>query len=49
MAYNATYVEGDLAEASINGIVKVILTVGSLITLVVLVFMFVYIKKKVKG
>lgn len=46
MVYNATYTEGDIAEASINGIVTVIITVGSLITLVVLVVLFVFMKKK---
>lgn len=48
MAYNSTYAEGDIATASLDGIIKVILTVGSLITIVVLIAMYTYFKKKVK-
>lgn len=46
MAYNSTYEEGDIAGATINLIVKIVLSVGTLITLVVVVFLYSFVKKK---
>ncbi len=46
MSYNSNYEEGDIASATINLIVKIILGVGALITLVVVVFIYSFVKKK---
>ena len=46
MAYEATYEEGDIAEAVINTIVKGIITVGTLITVVVVVMLYTYVRKR---
>ena len=47
MAYNASYDEADIAEATINTIVKVLITIGTLITVVVVVMLYSYVKKKI--
>lgn len=46
MAYNASYEEGDIAEAVINTIVKAVVTIGTLITVVVVVMLYNYVKKR---
>ena len=51
MAYNATaesfdYSEGDIAESTINTIVKSVIIVGQLITLIVIVALYNWAKKK---
>ena len=46
MVYNATYDEGDLGESVVNTIVKAVLTIGSLITVVVVIFLYVWVRKK---
>ena len=48
MAYNATYDEGDITGASINIVVKSILTVGTLITIIVIAVLYKMGKKAVK-
>ena len=48
MAYNASYSEGDIADATVDTIVKAVLTVGTLITIVVVSMLFVYVRKKMK-
>lgn len=45
MAYNSTYDEGDIASSVVNTIVKALLTVGTLITVFVVVFLYVWMKK----
>ena len=40
MAYNATYDEGDIAEATLNTVVKAVITVGTLITILVVAFLW---------
>jgi len=47
MAFNATYDESDLTEATVNTIVKGILTVGTLIVVIVVVSLYVWLKKKI--
>lgn len=47
MSYNASYEEADIAEAVINTIVKALITVGTLVTVVVVVFMYQWVKKRV--
>lgn len=46
MAYNASYEEGDIAEATINTLVKGLVTVGTLVTVIVVVWLYAYIRKK---
>lgn len=48
MTYQASYDEGDIATSMISTIVKVLVTVGTLVTLIVVVYMFVWLKKKFK-
>jgi len=48
MSYNASYTDGDIASATVDTIVKALLTVASFVTLIVLVYMFVWLKKKIK-
>ncbi len=46
MAYNASYTEGNIAEAVINTIVKAVVTIGTLVTVVVVVMLYTYVRKK---
>ena len=46
MAYNASYAEGDIAESVINTIVKGLLTVGTLITVIVVVSLYVWVRRR---
>ena len=48
MAYNATYTEDDITGASINLIVKVVLTVGTLITIIVIAYLWKFGKKSMR-
>lgn len=48
MAYVPDYTEGDLSSSIIDIIVKIIITVGIFATLIVLVFMFAFLKRKLK-
>jgi hypothetical protein len=48
MAYNASYVDGDIGEAAIDGVVKIVIAFASLATLVGLVVVFVYLRKQMK-
>lgn len=45
MVYNASYEEGDIAEATISTLVKALVTVGTLVTVIVVVMLYVWIKK----
>lgn len=45
MAYSAVYEEGDIAEGTLNIIVKGILTVSSFLTLIVVVFLYIWVRK----
>lgn len=46
MAYNSSYEESDIAEATINTLVKALITVGTLVTVIVVVMLYAWIKKK---
>jgi hypothetical protein len=46
MAYNATYDEGDIAESVVNTIVKALITLGTLITVIVVVGLWVWIRRR---
>jgi hypothetical protein len=46
MAYNASYEETDIAEGVINMIVKGLITVGSFATLIVVIFLYGYVRKR---
>ena len=46
MAYNASYEEGDIAESVINTIVKGLLTVGTLVTVIVAVSLYVWARRR---
>jgi len=48
MAYSPDYTESDLSASTIDIIVKVILTIGTFATLIVLVYMFAFLKRKIK-
>lgn len=48
MAYNASYNEGDIAESVVNTLVKGLVTVGTLITVIVVVFLYNWIRKNVR-
>ena len=48
MAYTPDYTEGDLSSSIVDIIVKVVLTVGTFITIIVLLMMYSYLKKKLK-
>lgn len=45
MAYNASYEEGDIAEAVISTLVKALVTVGTLVTVIVVIFMYGWVKR----
>lgn len=45
MAYNSTYSEGDISASVVNTIAKVLITVGTLITVIVVVFLYSWVKK----
>jgi len=45
MAYNASYAEGDIATSVISTIVKAVITFGTLITVVVVIFMYAWVRK----
>jgi len=45
MAYNATYDEGDIAESVINTVVKAVLTVSLLSTVIVVAFLYAWVRK----
>lgn len=47
MAYNATYTEANIADATVNTIVKAILTIGLLITIVIVAVMYAWVRKRV--
>ena len=46
MAYNSSYEEGDIAEATINTLVKGLITVGTLITVIVVIMLYAWVRKK---
>ena len=48
MAYTPDYTEGDLSSSIVDIIVKVIVTVGIFTTIIVLLFVWGYLKKRVK-
>jgi hypothetical protein len=48
MAYSADYEEADIAEATINTIVKMIITVGTVIVVIVLLLLWGWMKKKAR-
>lgn len=45
MAYNASYDEGDVAESVINTIVKMLVTVATLVTVIVVVMLYSWLRK----
>jgi len=45
MAYNSSYEEGDIAEAVINTIVKGLITVGTLVVVIVVVWLYTWVRK----
>ena len=47
MTYTPDYSEGDLSSSIIDIIVKVIVTIGIFTTIIVLLFIWGYLKKKV--
>lgn len=46
MAYNASYQEGDIAASVINTIVKMLITVGTLITVIVVIMLYGWFRKR---
>ena len=46
MAYNSSYDEGDIAESVVNTIVKALITLGTLITVIVVVSLWVWIRRR---
>lgn len=48
MAYNASYEEGDIASATINVIVKIVITVGVFVTVLVTVWLYSMFRKTFK-
>ena len=48
MAYTPSYTEGDLSSSIVDIIVKAILVIGTFITIIVLVAMYGYVKKRLK-
>jgi len=48
MAFTPDYTESDLSSSIIDIIVKVILSVGIFATLIVLLMLFVYLRKRVR-
>ena len=48
MVYNATYDEGDIAEATLNTVVKAVITIGSLVTIIVIAWLWGSMKKGMK-
>jgi len=46
MAFNASYDEGDITEATVDTIVKVFLTIGTLITVIVVVGIYTWVRKR---
>lgn len=48
MAYTPNYSETDLTSSITDGIVKIILTISSFITLIVVIAIFVWLKKKTR-
>jgi hypothetical protein len=49
MAYNASYTDGDIGAAAIDGVVKVVIAFASLATLVGLMVVFAWARKHWKG
>jgi hypothetical protein len=49
MAYNASYNDGDISDAAIDGIVKILIAFASLATLVGLAVVYVFMRKRMKG
>lgn len=49
MAYNASYTDGDIGDAAIDGVVKIVIAFASLATLVGLVMVYVWARKHWKG
>lgn len=48
MVYTPDYSEGDLSSSIVDIIVKVILTIGTFITIIMLVLIYNFLKKKVR-
>jgi len=48
MAYTPDYTESDLSAGIVDTIVKVILVIGTFITVIVLVFIYGFLRKKLK-
>lgn len=45
MAYNSSYEEGDIAESVINTLVKGLITIGTLVTVIVVVMLYAWVRK----
>jgi len=45
MAYNSSYEETDIAEGVINALVKGLITVGTFAVLIVVVFLYAWVRK----
>jgi len=46
MSYNASYSEGDLSASVLDTIIKIAIVFGQFITLVVIIFIYRFIKQK---
>jgi len=46
MAYNASYEEGDIAESVISTIVKMLVTLASLVTVIVVIMLYTWFRKR---
>jgi hypothetical protein len=45
MAYSANYTEADISASVVNTIAKVLITVGTLITVIVVVMLYSWVRK----
>lgn len=45
MSYNSTYSEGDISASVVNTIAKVLITVGTLITVIVVVMLYTWVRR----
>jgi hypothetical protein len=48
MAYTPDYTESDMSASIIDTVVKVLILFGTFATLIVLIMLFVWVKKKIK-
>jgi hypothetical protein len=47
MAYNASYTDGDISTAAVDGVVKIIIAFASLATLIGMIFVYKFVKARV--